>query len=791
MSDSKMDTDKQPEPEKKKMEDKSEEAKASHHAEKIRKLKKYKEQQREKMKGKGIYVTNLGILSRSNVQAYFTKFGTITNIHVIWDKSNKDKLNSMLIDFEMEESVLQILSKKHRYNHLILCGPNNEKMQRVKVMERKVRESRPRSPSPPPPSQISFGEIKARLSVHTDLDEQIQEIMYLTELGEDDIEERNAICGNISKTFAKNGHPRCVVSPFGSTVNGLGFRGCDVDIFLDLGEDENFEKKLTQVQKVRLAASLLRYIPHCCRIHPITGARVPIVKFIHRSTGINCDISFKNRASVLNSEYIRYCTEQDDRIRPLMMAIRLVCKRYEVAGGGGGCKISNYALTMLIILYLQELEKPLLHPLHTLQQCFDGEPELIDGWNFSFCSDFTKLPQLPVNRQGLFDLFSGFFCFYSSLDLRTKFLSPFLGKALDRTILEKELPPEYKDKPEFINHDSFGMDRCIQLQDPFELSFNVCKNLPERGYRTIMTLFGQVHNKCEELKECLRPGGFNQLLELDIKPEENADLPELKDMFGEKNKVYLAFILPSITKLTMDSCLASISQEETDKSNVKTDDPNMETTPVADDASDEIKEKVPEHTQEASEQAKDAESVVNISADLQKMNQLLCYIFSDCLKFKQVNVPEIPIPVNIQDLKSDGCLKRKPEIELHSSEGKRARHESTEDSSQDSDKDGFVLTADWEVRLHVWAGRKRYHAQVYDTDQDSSVLQKEAEITVNQLKSAPPLDDIPTEVSFRHHIKISQGRTVLGLEMLRSRKKSFENLFTWLRSYIPDLMKRL
>ena len=33
-----------------------------------------------------------------------------------------------------------------------------------------------------------------------------------------------------------NGYPNCIVSPFGSTVNGLGFRGCDVDIYLDLGQ---------------------------------------------------------------------------------------------------------------------------------------------------------------------------------------------------------------------------------------------------------------------------------------------------------------------------------------------------------------------------------------------------------------------------------------------------------------------------------------------------------------------------------------------------------------------------
>jgi hypothetical protein len=29
-------------------------------------------------------------------------------------------------------------------------------------------------------------------------------------------------------------------------------------------------------------------------------------------------------------------------------------------------RMTNYALTMLVIFYLQQLETPLLHPLHTL-----------------------------------------------------------------------------------------------------------------------------------------------------------------------------------------------------------------------------------------------------------------------------------------------------------------------------------------------------------------------------------------------------------------------------------------
>ena len=42
--------------------------------------------------------------------------------------------------------------------------------------------------------------------------------------------------------------------------------------------------------------------------------------------------------------------------------------RHDLAGGGGGMRLSNYALTMLVVYYLQQLNSPLLYTVHTLQK---------------------------------------------------------------------------------------------------------------------------------------------------------------------------------------------------------------------------------------------------------------------------------------------------------------------------------------------------------------------------------------------------------------------------------------
>ena len=133
------------------------------------------------------------------------------------------------------------------------------------------------------------------------------------------------ICHQLQQAFVEAGFPFCQVHPFGSSVNSLGFPGCDLDIYLDLGPNsvegselqngsrvceptliqdeeavpvkvepeleqqkhqEQFspnpdsisqgqdpisqqEKEMSQQQKVRTAAKILRDVPACSRVHPI------------------------------------------------------------------------------------------------------------------------------------------------------------------------------------------------------------------------------------------------------------------------------------------------------------------------------------------------------------------------------------------------------------------------------------------------------------------------------------------------------------------------------------------
>jgi len=199
-----------------------------HFSGKKHKKRQFQQSNQEKEEGKAVYVTNLGQLSLSSLQLYFAQYGTICNLNVGWDRQIKDRMHHVIVEFEQEEAVLSILKAPLKFNHKVQYTNQNQmlaaqpRFQLVKVYNREFR-ARPRSPSPPPCPTFSFEELRMQLSLSFDPEDQINAAVEFTELTQEDIEDRNQMCINISRTFARSGFPGCVVSPFGSTVNGLGF----------------------------------------------------------------------------------------------------------------------------------------------------------------------------------------------------------------------------------------------------------------------------------------------------------------------------------------------------------------------------------------------------------------------------------------------------------------------------------------------------------------------------------------------------------------------------------------
>ncbi|XP_010005594.1 PREDICTED: speckle targeted PIP5K1A-regulated poly(A) polymerase, partial [Chaetura pelagica] len=185
-----------------------------------------------------------------------------------------------------------------------------------------------------------------------------------------------------------------------------------------------------------VASVLRRCVPGVLRVRPVPTARRPVVKFCHKQSGLAGDISVDNRLGFLNTQFLHLCSCSDPRVRPLVYSLRFWAKGQGLAGHptGGGPVLTNYALTLLGIFFLQTRSPPVLPSV-------------------------TQLRELAAS------LLAEFFCFFSDFDFSGRVVSLREGRAL---------PLDHPTLPSLGEGFKLGP---FNLQDPFELNHNVAANV--------------------------------------------------------------------------------------------------------------------------------------------------------------------------------------------------------------------------------------------------------------------------------------------------------------------------
>ncbi|NWH87141.1 STPAP polymerase, partial [Aegithalos caudatus] len=171
--------------------------------------------------------------------------------------------------------------------------------------------------------------------------------------------------------------------------------------------------------------------------------------------------------ALFNSRFLRLCADADPRVRPLGYAVRLWAGGQRLAGNraGGGPLLTNYALSLLLVLFLQSRSPPVLPSLRRLQRLAGPQDRAqVGGWDCSFPRDAAGL-EPSGNTQSSASLLAEFFSYFGSLDLGGLLLSPLEGRALPRP--PPGTPGGLRPAP-------------LTLQDPFELSHNVTANVTAR-----------------------------------------------------------------------------------------------------------------------------------------------------------------------------------------------------------------------------------------------------------------------------------------------------------------------
>ncbi|XP_069794791.1 terminal uridylyltransferase 4-like isoform X3 [Narcine bancroftii] len=222
---------------------------------------------------------------------------------------------------------------------------------------------------------------------------------------------------------------------FGSSKNGFGFRDSDLDICMTLEGHETAEK-LNCKEIIEGLAKVLKKHPGLRNILPITTAKVPIVKFEHRQSGLEGDISLYNTLAQHNTRMLATYAAIDPRVKYLGYTMKVFAK------------------------------------------IFDGQEvpqRIVDGWNAFFFDDIEelkkRLPELGKNKESVGELWLGLLRFYTEeFDFKEYVISIRQKKLL--TTFEKQ-----------------WTSKCIAIEDPFDLNHNLGAGVSRKMTNFIMKAF--------------------------------------------------------------------------------------------------------------------------------------------------------------------------------------------------------------------------------------------------------------------------------------------------------------
>uniref|UniRef100_A0A8B9IC80 Speckle targeted PIP5K1A-regulated poly(A) polymerase n=1 Tax=Anser brachyrhynchus TaxID=132585 RepID=A0A8B9IC80_9AVES len=361
---------------------------------------------------------------------------------------------------------------------------------------------------------LGAGQLEQALCQAADVDAQMEQLVGLLELSEGERRLRHLLVTLFQEVFSEF-FPGCAVLPFGSSVNGFDAHGCDLDLLLDLeptkslqtsargapgagssGDPGAEESILSDIDLASasppevlelVAAVLRRCVPGVRRVRAVPTARRPVVKFSHKQSGLAGDISIDNRLALHNTQFLRLCGEADKRVRPLVYAVRLWAKQQGLAGNpaGGGPLLTNYALTLLVLFFLQTRSPLVLPTVARLRELAGDEDRVVvAGWDCSFPRDAALL-EPSANSESPSSLLAEFFRVFGDFDFSGQVVSLREGRALPL--------------PEVGEPFKLG---SLNLQDPFELSHNVAANVNEKTASRLGRCCRAAAKYCRSLQYC-------------------------------------------------------------------------------------------------------------------------------------------------------------------------------------------------------------------------------------------------------------------------------------------------
>jgi len=231
-------------------------------------------------------------------------------------------------------------------------------------------------------------------------------------------------------------------------------------------------------------------------IVPIVHAKIPIIKCVHKDTGIDCDISFNNISAVHNSHLLNYIITMDSRVKPVLMKLKTWAKNIGLICTNG---FSSYSFYWLGLFYMQVIG--ILPAICDLQKSI---PELVVGhWNCAFSKEQKTVISDEHKNLSVNDILNAIYAYYSDFNFETFVISPFTGCRILKRDFESvnQLPEELLRYKQFYeenkNHQKLLFLGTIKynmyVQDPFQHNLNITA-------RVTLKMFEKFIKACGALK---------------------------------------------------------------------------------------------------------------------------------------------------------------------------------------------------------------------------------------------------------------------------------------------------
>ncbi|BFY99838.1 hypothetical protein BsWGS_02878 [Bradybaena similaris] len=257
---------------------------------------------------------------------------------------------------------------------------------------------------------------------------------------------------------------------FGSSCNGFGFERSDMDICLTF----NHRKVTDKPWVIESLARKMRQSKEIIKVQAISTAKVPIVKFTVRGSGLEGDISLYNILAQHNTRLLLCYSEIDPRVKILGCAIKYFAKVSDIGDASRG-SLSSYAYILMMIYYLQQVSPPVVP---VLQELYDGKQKpqvMVEDCDVWFMDDLHKLNTLWLekgkNKMTVAELWIGFLRFY---------VEEFNCKEIVVSIRQKELVTRF---------DKLWNGESIAIEDPFDHSHNLGSGLTRNMNNFIFKTF--------------------------------------------------------------------------------------------------------------------------------------------------------------------------------------------------------------------------------------------------------------------------------------------------------------